>query len=77
MGALGRPDDDAAPPAPDAAAVDATTGDRHPLPPVFEISDETFVIDLARVRRDSLSAMERAELVAHLRRLLAEFEVAA
>ncbi|WP_242392124.1 ParB/RepB/Spo0J family partition protein [Anaeromyxobacter oryzisoli] len=77
VGALGRPDDDAAPPAADAAAVDATTGDRHPLPPVFEISDETFVIDLARARRDTLGPTERAELVAHLRRLLAEFEVAA
>ncbi len=77
VGALGRPDDEAAPPAADAAAVDATTGDRHHLPPVFEISDETIVIDLARARRDTLGATERAELVAHLRRLLAEFEVAA
>jgi hypothetical protein len=44
---------------------------------VFELTDEKFVLDLARARRGTLHDTMRSELVAHLRRLLAEFEVAA
>jgi ParB/RepB/Spo0J family partition protein len=79
---LGRRDGDTAP-GPDAAAGNAAIGDEQGgkgidvTPPLFEMSDETFVIDLARARRDTLGATERAELVAHLRRILAEFEVPA
>ena len=79
---LGRRDADTPPP-PDVAAGDVPTGEtvggEHlgTPPPVFELSDETFVIDLARARSDALGAVERAELLAHLRRLLEEFEAAA
>jgi ParB/RepB/Spo0J family partition protein len=79
---LGRRDADTAS-APNVAARDVPTGEtvggEHvgAPPPVFVLSDETFVIDLARARSDSLGAVERAELLAHLRRLLEEFEAAA
>ncbi len=45
--------------------------------PIFEFTDETFVLDLARAREGTLDATVRSELVGHLRRLLAEFDVAA
>ena len=45
--------------------------------PIFEFTDETFVLDLARARGGTLDATLRGELVAYLRRLLAEFDVSA
>jgi ParB/RepB/Spo0J family partition protein len=82
VSALGRRDGGTTPAPAVEAAVTEVSGehrveDVHAPAPLFELTDEAFVIDLSRARRSTPSAPEWAELVAHLRRLLAEFDVAA
>jgi hypothetical protein len=47
------------------------------MAPVFELSDEMFVIDLAQARNGALDPATRAEVVGCLRRLIAEFDILA
>ncbi len=79
VSALARPEGEAAASPELARGSDGAKGGAEgaagAVAPVFELSDQTFVIDLAQARNGALDSATREELVGCLRRLLAEFDI--